>query len=173
MADRAELFRRLQFEHRSALCRYANVLTRDHGQREEIVQETFVRAWLRPEVLDQSGISVRAWLCTVARNLAIDAHRSARNRRELPTATVPERARGPDEFGRVLDSCVLADALGSLDIRQRVVIVLAYFEGRSTDEIATELDIPPGTVKSRMHFGVARLRQSLRDLGVNGSVTCA
>lgn len=91
----AELLRVLYDEHAAALWRYTLGLVRDPGRAEDIVQETLLRAWQRPNVLDQSTTSARAWLFTVARNLAVDEHRSARNRREFRTDSPPEQA-APD-----------------------------------------------------------------------------
>ncbi|MFE7796689.1 sigma-70 family RNA polymerase sigma factor [Nocardia sp. NPDC057440] len=163
--DQAELLRVLYQEHASALWRYTLGLVRDPGRAEDIVQETLLRAWQRPNVLDQSTMSARAWLFTVARNLAVDEHRSARNRRELRTDSPPEQA-APDQADRALDGWLVADALARLSVDHREVIVRAYYRGLSTHQIAAELDIPAGTVKSRMHYGMRALRLALQEMGV-------
>ncbi|MFE9579356.1 sigma-70 family RNA polymerase sigma factor [Nocardia sp. NPDC006044] len=163
--NRTELLRVLYDEHAAVLWRYTLGLVRDPGRAEDIVQETLLRAWQRPNVLDQSDTSARAWLFTVARNLAVDEHRSARNRREFRTDAPPEQAT-PDQADRALDGWVVADALGRLSPDHREVIVRAYYRGLSTHQIAAELDIPPGTVKSRMHYGMRALRLALQEMGV-------
>ncbi|NUS45547.1 MAG: sigma-70 family RNA polymerase sigma factor [Mycobacteriaceae bacterium] len=163
--DQAELMRALYAEHATALWRYTLSLVRDPGRAEDIVQETLLRAWQRPQVLDQSTMSSRAWLFTVARNLAVDEHRSARNRREFRTDSPPEQA-SPDRSDHVLDSWLIADALATLSDEHREVIVRAYYRGLSTHQIATELKVPEGTVKSRMHYGMRALRSVLTDKGV-------
>ncbi|MFQ6393377.1 sigma-70 family RNA polymerase sigma factor [Nocardia sp. KC 131] len=163
--DQAELMRVLYQEHASALWRYTLGLVRDPGRAEDIVQETLLRAWQRPNVLDQSTMSARAWLFTVARHLAVDEHRSARNRREFRTDSPPEQAQ-PDQADRALDGWLVADALGKLSIDHREVIVRAYYRGLSTHQIAAELEIPAGTVKSRMHYGMRALRLALQEMGV-------
>ncbi|WP_405159983.1 sigma-70 family RNA polymerase sigma factor [Nocardia sp. NBC_01499] len=163
--NRTELLRVLYDEHAAALWRYTLGLVRDPGRAEDIVQETLLRAWQRPNVLDQSDTSARAWLFTVARNLAVDEHRSARNRREFRTDSPPEQAT-PDQADRALDGWVVADALGRLSPDHREVIVRAYYRGLSTHQIAAELDIPAGTVKSRMHYGMRALRLALQEMGV-------
>lgn len=163
--NRTELLRVLYDEHAAALWRYTLGLVRDPGRAEDIVQETLLRAWQRPNVLDQSDTSARAWLFTVARNLAVDEHRSARNRREFRTDSPPEQAT-PDQADRALDGWVVADALGKLSPDHREVIVRAYYRGLSTHQIAEELDIPAGTVKSRMHYGMRALRLALQEMGV-------
>jgi RNA polymerase sigma-70 factor (ECF subfamily) len=116
-------------------------------------------------VLDQSETSARAWLFTVARNLVIDGARSARHTHEITTDTLPD-APGDDDTDARLDAWLVADALASLSLEHRSVIVHAYYGGRSTAEIARQLDIPEGTVKSRMHYGLRALRLALQEKGV-------
>jgi RNA polymerase sigma-70 factor (ECF subfamily) len=163
--EQAELMRVLYQEHASALWRYTLGLVRDPGRAEDIVQETLLRAWQRPNVLDQSTTSARAWLFTVARHLVVDEYRSARSRREFRTDSPPEQV-APDQSDRALDGWLVADALARLSADHREVIVRAYYRGLSTQQIATELDIPPGTVKSRMHYGMRALRLALQEMGV-------
>jgi RNA polymerase sigma-70 factor (ECF subfamily) len=78
---------------------------------------------------------------------------------------VPD-ASGRDETDARLDAWLLADALSSLSLEHRAVIVHAYYGGRSTAEISRELGIPEGTVKSRMHYGLRALRLALQEKGV-------
>ncbi len=161
----ARLLRALHDEHAQAVWRYVVHLTGDRALAEDIVQETLLRAWRRPSVLDQSEQSARAWLFTVARNLVIDASRSARAAHEVVTDTLPER-RSPDATDAILESWVVADALSSLSAEHRAVISAAYFEGRSVADIAALLRIPEGTVKSRLHYGMRALRLALQEKGV-------
>ena len=90
--------KRLCDQHAAALWRYAWRLTGDHAHAEDVVQETLLRAWQHPQVLD-NGQSPRAWLFTVARNMVIDDRRSARFRREVIPAdgSGPPEPAGPDE----------------------------------------------------------------------------
>ena len=76
-------------------------------------RKRFSRAWRRPNILDQSGGSARAWLFTVARNLVVDEHRSARSRHEIGTDTVPEQATA-DGTDALLDAWLVSDALNEL-----------------------------------------------------------
>ncbi|MFI6871253.1 sigma-70 family RNA polymerase sigma factor [Nocardia sp. NPDC050406] len=163
--DQADLLKVLVDEHATALWRYTYGLVGDPGRAEDIVQETLLRAWQRPAVLDQSAHSARAWLFTVARHLAVDDHRSARNRREFRTDHPPEQPVA-DQTDRALDGWLVADALARLSGDHRAVIVRAYYRGLSTHQIAAELDIPEGTVKSRMHYGMRALRLALQEMGV-------
>ncbi|QAY63911.1 sigma-70 family RNA polymerase sigma factor [Xylanimonas allomyrinae] len=160
-----ELLSAVHGTHAPALHRYVWHLTSDTEQTCDVVQETLLRAWRHPEVLARSEDSVRAWLFTVARNLVVDERRSARSNRERPTDAVPERPE-PDRTQAVLDAWLVADALAELSADHRAVVVGAYYGGRSVAELASELGIPPGTVKSRMHYAMRALRLALQEKGV-------
>jgi RNA polymerase sigma-70 factor, ECF subfamily len=165
--DGADLLRALHDEHAAAVWRYVMRLTGDAAFAEDIVQETLLRAWRRPSVLDQSESSARAWLFTVARNLVIDDRRSARARHEFGADPLPERI-SADQTDAVLDSWLVADALAGLSPEHRAVIVSAYYQGRSVAETAHSLDIPAGTVKSRLHYALRAMRLALQEQGVTG-----
>jgi RNA polymerase sigma-70 factor (ECF subfamily) len=161
------LMRMLYEQHSGALWRYAVSLTGDPARSEDIVQETLLRAWKHPEVVEDTEHSVRAWLFTVARNLIIDERRSARFRRETESTeqTGTERA-GPDEVNAALDRLLFSAALAQLSAEHRAVIRRSYYLGRSTAQIAIDLDIAEGTVKSRLHYAVRALRLALQEMGV-------
>lgn len=146
------------------LHRYVAAMT-DHARAADVVQETLLRAWRHPDVLTRPEGSVRAWLFTVARNLVIDEARSAHRRRELTTDEMPEPGVG-DRTQEVLDAWLVADALVELSAEHRAVVVGSYYRGRSVAELSRELDIPPGTVKSRLHYGLRAMRLALQERGV-------
>ena len=116
-------------------------------------------------MLDQSESSARAWLFTVARNMVIDDRRSTRHAHEYPTEFLPETPT-PDSTDALLEQWSVADALASIGLEHRTVIVHAYYGGRSVAEIARELDVPEGTVKSRLHYGLKALRLAMQEKGV-------
>ncbi|MFC8798981.1 sigma-70 family RNA polymerase sigma factor [Promicromonospora sp. NPDC057138] len=160
-----ELLAAVHDTHAGALYRYVVRRTGDEEEARDVVQETLLRAWRHPEVLERSEEHVRAWLFTVARNLTVDHLRSARRTRERATGHVPDREER-DTTQAVLDSWLVADALVSLSPAHRAVVVGAYYGGRSVAELATELSIAPGTVKSRLHYGLRALRLALQEKGV-------
>lgn len=164
--ERAELLQALHDEHAPDLWRYVVRLTGDPQLASDVVQETLLRAWRKPGSLARGHTSPRAWLFTVARNLVIDNQRSAHTRREIPHDDVPD-ARSADNTDAVLDSWLVADALAQLSPEHRTVIVHAFYGRRPIAEIAAELDIPPGTVKSRLHYGLRALRLALQERGVS------
>ncbi|PRX46094.1 RNA polymerase sigma-70 factor (ECF subfamily) [Prauserella shujinwangii] len=165
-AAESRLMRALHDEHAAALWSYALRLTGGERTRaEDIVQETLLRAWRHPGVLDQSQRSARAWLFTVARRIAIDGWRSAAARAEVPTEAPPELA-VPDGTERALQGWLVSEALAELSARHREVLALCYFRGMSVADAALHLGIAEGTVKSRTHYALRALRMALEEKGV-------
>jgi RNA polymerase sigma-70 factor (ECF subfamily) len=164
----AAVMRVLYDEHAAPLWRYAMRLTGDHARAEDVVQETLLRAWRHPEVTDDSERSVRPWLFRVARNMIIDERRSSHFRNELSPlddSGVPERA-GPDEVDAALDQMLIGEALARLSAEHRAVIWRSYYRGWTSAQIADDVQIAEGTVKSRLHYAVRALRLTLQELGV-------
>jgi RNA polymerase sigma-70 factor, ECF subfamily len=165
-SEQSALLRAIHDEHAPSLLRYVLRLTRgDMPFAEDVVQESLLRLWRKPDVLSQSTDSVRAWLFTVARNLVIDDRRSARYTRELQTDMVPEQVTA-DPIGPAFDKWILSDALSSLSPDHRTAIVRAYYLGQTVADIARQERIPEGTVKSRLHYALRALRISLQERGV-------
>jgi RNA polymerase sigma-70 factor (ECF subfamily) len=164
--DRAA-FEVLYRRHETPLFRTALALTRDRGTAEELLQEAFLRAYryigrvqLSPEA------SLRPWLHRILINLTYDW--SARQRTASGSLDrVVERlsaAPGMTPEGhaeRRETQRVVADAIDELPFKQRAVVVLFYLHDMDLHEIAATLNVPPGTVKSRLYYGRARLRKQL------------
>lgn len=161
VADEA-LIRQLFEEHGRAMLAYATRLTGDRAMAEDVVQEALVRAWRHPDSLVNGKGSVRGWLLTVVRNLITDQVRARRARpaevAESPTTVAVER----DHADRVVDSMVVLAALDRLPAEHREVIEQMYLQGRTVNETAETLGIPPGTVKSRSHYALRALRDAFR-----------
>jgi RNA polymerase sigma-70 factor (ECF subfamily) len=157
-------FQALHDAHAAALRGYAMGLTRDPARADDIVQETLLRAW-RSSVGDGSPAAVRAWLFTVARHLAVDEYRSARHRREVVADVLPEVAVA-DRTDAVFESMEIVAALRGISAEHREVIVKAYYGRLTIGELAADLGIPAGTVKSRLHYGLRALRLALQERGV-------
>ena len=164
----AALMKALYDEHAGPLWRYALRLTSDASRAEDVVQETLLRAWQHPEVVGDAERSARAWLFTVARNMIIDERRSARFRNvvnSLDDSSTPEQST-LDEVNATLDRMLIADAMTQLSDEHRAVIERSYYRGWATKQIAADLGIAEGTVKSRLHYGVRALRLMLQEMGV-------
>jgi RNA polymerase sigma-70 factor (ECF subfamily) len=151
--------------HAGPVWRYVVHLTGDRAAADDVVQETLLRAWRTPRILEQDPASTRSWMFTVARHLVIDDVRSARRRREIGVAEVPETAQ-KDATDALFDAILVEEALASLSVDHRAVVIRAYFTGLTVAEIAAELEIPEGTVKSRLHYGLKALRLALQEKGV-------
>lgn len=166
VADRAELLRELHGTHAEALWSFTLRLTAgDRARAEDVVQETLLRAWRSPAVLEAPDRARRAWLCTVARNIVIDEWRARRVRREVPVGEPPETPT-PDRTDALLQSWLVAEALSRLSVDHRRVLVECYYRGRSVAEAARVLGVPEGTVKSRTHYALRSLRLALQEMGV-------
>jgi RNA polymerase sigma-70 factor (ECF subfamily) len=154
----------LQREHGGPL--FALLLRLCDGDRqraEDLVQETLLRAWQHPEALHAADFdSVRPWLLTVARRLAIDARRARRARPCEVGDAVPENARiTADHAERAAAMLDVREAVKTLTPEHRDVLVLVYFLGASVAEAAQTLGVPPGTVKSRAYYALRALRRVL------------
>jgi RNA polymerase sigma-70 factor (ECF subfamily) len=160
--------RELYTEHAGALWRYAVRLTGDRARAEDVVQETLLRAWQHPHVADDSERSPRAWLFRVARNMIIDERRSVRFRSEVssPDGSDEFEHCGPDEVNAAPDRLLIADALMHLSPEHRAVVRSSYFLGWTIAQIADDLQIAEGTVKSRLHHALHALRLTVQEMGV-------
>jgi RNA polymerase sigma-70 factor (ECF subfamily) len=160
-------FEALYRHHSAPLYRTALAISRDSHVAEELLQESFVRAYrsIGRVQLDQ-GASLRPWLHRILINLAYDWSSKQRNalsmversgRQLLPAApTSPEGQLEAAELKRAV-----LEAVDDLPFKQRIVVVLFYLHEMDLEEIASTLDLPPGTVKSRLYYGRARLRERL------------
>jgi RNA polymerase sigma-70 factor, ECF subfamily len=155
--------RQLHAHHAPALHRYVERFCPDRASADDIVQETFIRAWRHLPRLSSPDFPVRPWLFRVARNLLIDADRAARSR---PITVRPQPAEeGRDDTGldRVLDQQIVADALGQLSPAHRTVLVETFYRGRTLAKVARQLGIPDSTARSRLHYALQALRRELEE----------
>jgi len=155
--------RQLYARHAGALQGYVERFCPDRTSAEDIVQETFIRAWQHLPRLSAAGPQVRPWLFRVARNLLIDADRAARSR--PITVRVPPAEEGRDDAGlnRVLDRQFVTGALRHLSPAHRAVLVETFYRGGTLARVAHRLGIPHGTARSRLHYALHALRQQLED----------
>jgi RNA polymerase sigma-70 factor, ECF subfamily len=160
--------RLLYDKHAAPLWRYARRLTGDPVRAEDLAQEALLRAWQHPEIDDDGQRSMRAWLFTVARNMIIDDSRTLRFRSEVSSLDCGELANpaGADEMNAVLDRLLVGAALARLSVAHRAVIRRSFYQGWTTAQIAQDLHVPEGTVKSRVHSAVRALRVAFNEMGV-------
>ncbi len=143
-------------------------VTRNSGAAEDLVQELFLRVWNRSEDFDASRGSLCVWIMAIARNMAIDHIRSAHSRFSTRTRSLDQTDHSAisyktSEVDSILDnSKAVKEAFSTLNLNQRKVLEMAYFDGFSQSEIALRLEQPLGTVKSWMRSALARLRVAIQ-----------
>jgi RNA polymerase sigma-70 factor, ECF subfamily len=135
----------------------------DSGLAEEAVQETFLRAWRAGERFDPQIGSLRTWLFAILRNVVIDLSRARAARPGVAEAEAAEPAVEP--FEEALLAWQLEEAMRRLGDQHRTVLVETYYRGRPYAEVAEELGVPEGTVKSRVYYGLRALRVALEEIG--------
>ncbi|ASW55399.1 sigma-70 family RNA polymerase sigma factor [Plantactinospora sp. KBS50] len=137
----------------------------DRAAAEDVVQETFTRAWRHLRQHDDVDVAeLRPWLYTVARRLVIDVLRARRARpTEVAVTDLAAVAVSDGDLGRLVRAEAVREALRSLSAEHRTVLIELYFHDRSPAEIAELLGIPVGTVRSRSHYAKQALRAYLAD----------
>ncbi len=141
-------------------------VVRDSVYAEDAVQEAFLDVWRSAGRFDADRAKVSSWLLTFVHRRAVDIVRreQARPQRGSSIEDAPEQTAAVNVAGEVESrdrQAAIKRALDSLTPAQRDVLQLAYFGGYSQSEIAERLDEPLGTVKSRTHVALARLRELL------------
>jgi RNA polymerase sigma-70 factor, ECF subfamily len=130
----------------------------DPRSAEDVVHDVFLEAWRQAVTYDPDRGTVRTWLLVRLRSRALDRCRAAVLRRTV--AELPDTPAG-DDSSELPDHHTLRAVLAALPADQRTVLEHAYFAGLSASEIATLLQIPIGTVKSRLGAGLKKLRSAL------------
>jgi RNA polymerase sigma-70 factor (ECF subfamily) len=148
--------------HAAELYGFAVRSLADPGLAEEAVQETFLRAWRAGERFDPEIGSLRTWLFAILRNVVIDLGRARAAR-----PTVADRGVEPtvEPFDEALLSWQIEEAMRRIGDQHRQVLVETYYRGRPYAEVAEDLGVPEGTVKSRVYYGLRALRVVLEEMG--------
>lgn len=163
-------FEQLYRDQGSILLATALRVLRNRSLAEEVLQEIFTEVWINAKSYRPNAGSGRAWLTTMCRRRAIDRVRAvqAQQNRDFTQGVKQAHEHEPDVQDSVLTQ-VEADrartALQRLPEEQATAIAMAYYQELSHSEIATRLDVPRGTVKSRIRDGMRRLRAQLGGAG--------
>ncbi len=140
---------------------------RDSALAEEAVQDAFLRVWQRAHLFDPSKGTERSWILSVVRNQAIDALRKRARARERSIDDTPAvyALRDPDDTWQAvlggLAGGEVRRAIEELPREQQDVVVRTYYQGKRPVDVARELGLPEGTVRSRLRLGLQKLRDSL------------
>lgn len=145
------------------------VLSDEHAA-EDVVQECFLAVWRKAESYHPARGSLRSWICTIARNRAIDRLRSNRShsRFDIPIEAAIDAPGVSDTWASVaaaLSRQQIREALDALPLEQRQTIEMAYYGGYSQSEISEAMGVPLGTVKGRARLALLKLRGELRRVG--------
>ena len=143
----------------------------DRTVAEEVSMDVYTQVWRRASSYDAERGTPGSWLMTLAKTRAIDRFRSSylERGRQVPldhAAEVPGDRATPEQYSAGLErQRLVQEAMASLSAEQRQAIALAYYWGLSQSEIADRLQLPLGTVKTRMRLGMIRLREVLAPHG--------
>jgi RNA polymerase sigma-70 factor (ECF subfamily) len=138
----------------------------DAGLAEEAVQETFLRAWKAGERYDPEIGSLRTWLFAILRNVVIDMGRARASRPRVG----PEQGIEPlvEPLERALVAWQVEEAMRRIGDDHRQVLLETHFKARPYAEVAEEMGVPEGTIKSRVYYGLKALRVALEEIGYDG-----
>ena len=137
----------------------------DRGLAEELVQEVTLRVWRKAHMFDPERGSGSSWIFAIARNAATDLAR-AKRRQPVPSSELPEANEAPWDDEAAWHAWEVTKALRTLSPDQQKAIELAYVHQYTLVEISKLLEIPLGTVKTRIHRGLAKLERALLEMGV-------
>ena len=135
------------------------------GDAEEVMQEAMTLVWRKAKQFDPAKASASTWIYTIARNRRIDLIRRAKRPELDPEdpffTSVSEQPDGEQEYSQTERAALVRKYLGTLPADQLQVVQKAFYEEMTHQEIAAELDMPLGTVKSRIRIAMRRLRDQL------------
>jgi len=156
--------------HGPELYRFALRSLGDRGLAEEAVQETFVRAWQAANRFDDALGSLRTWLFAIVRNVVIDLSRARAVRPPIAgardtTLDLTHERHVDEALDRLVRCWQVEEALRKIGEEHRVALVEVHYKGRPYADVARDLGVPPGTVKSRVFYGLRAMRLALEGMG--------
>jgi len=152
------------------ICSLIIKIVKSHEEAEDLIQSLFIKIWNKASSFDRTKGNVYSWLTTLARNSAIDRIRSKQYKNSRDNLGEIDKAEifGNKEELTGLDSAIIKEraelvskALNQIPAEQSNVIELAYFQGLTQSEMSEELNIPLGTVKTRMRQALIKLEKIL------------
>lgn len=164
--DRAQAFLRLADHHLDGAYRLARAILRDPTDAQDATHDAFERAWLKWSTLrDHSRFE--QWFDRILVNTCRDRLRAGR--RQATDISLEVAISAGDPFAQAHDRDQLASAIATLPVEHRIVVALRYYRDLPVEEIASRLDIPAGTVHSRLHYAIKRLHASVDAADAKGA----
>lgn len=155
--------------HAGSMLALAQRIVGRGAEAEDVLHDVFLEAWRHCADYDSARGSVKSWLLLRTRSRSLDVQKSARVSKQasgLDDAWLAELADPTRDTTASADQSRVRRALVALPPEQREVLLLGYFEGLSSSEMAERIGVPLGTVKSRVAAALAALRAALSDSGV-------
>jgi RNA polymerase sigma-70 factor (ECF subfamily) len=144
----------------------ALLILRDRGEADDVLHDVFLEAWRRSADYSRERGSVSAWLGLRTRSRAIDRIRARKRGDDAPLSeSAPPSWDPAADPTRTVDRARLPGLLATMSAAEQEVLMLGYFEGLSTREIADRIGVPIGTVKSRVRAALSKLRQAFEPAG--------
>ena len=134
-------------------------VTKDEALAEDALQESFIKVWKNSKKYDASKAKLFTWLYRIARNTAIDKVRSLNLKVEKEIQITDSNVYKLSTSGINQDAIDLQKHVGTLDSKYQIVLQALFFEGMTQQEASEELDIPLGTIKSRLKIGLRELKK--------------
>jgi len=165
-AGEVDAFAAIYDRHAPALLALAERMLTGASEAQDLLHDVFIEAWQSAREYDPDRASVRTWLLVRTRSRALDRmgrrarEHNARSSLRQDDAAVRTHAGAAGPERRM----AVRQALGELDASVRETLELSYFAGLTAEEIADRMDVPAGTVKSRLARGLQRLAQVLSEL---------
>jgi RNA polymerase sigma-70 factor (ECF subfamily) len=157
----------LYAEHSQVVRAFIRSFLADPHRGEDVLQETFLRAWRSIDRIRVTEGSARSYLFATARNILTDEWRSQERRPRLVHDDARlDAAPSDDSVDATLEVLTINEALSRLTEDHREVVQALYYDGLSVNEAADRLGLPPGTVKSRSYYAVRALRAAFDEMGL-------
>lgn len=160
LRERNEKAISLLYEHYGAtLLGVANKVTRDENLAQDVLQESFVKIWKKSDTYDASKAKLFTWLFRITRNTAIDKLRSVKTKsgKEIQIDVSDVYNLGVNSTKPELID--VQENLGRIESKYQIVLDALFFQGMTQQEASDELDIPLGTIKSRLKIGLRELKK--------------
>lgn len=168
MRERSAAFLRLANEHLDASYRLARAIVRDPGEAQDATHDAFVQAWRKWSTLRDPALFER-WFDRILVNICRNRLERA-SRWHLTDISAEVILGSGDPIGAAHDREVIGGAIASLSPDHRVVVALRYYRDLSVEEIASRLNIPTGTVQSRLHYALKRLHNIIEAADAKGTI---